>query len=77
MALYLIIVPLIGALAAFLLPSDRPRPWIVASTAVIHLALAATAIARLLSINLPAIERAATLFGSRVLGLYCVVSHSA
>ena len=31
MALYLIVVPLIGALAAFLLPADRLRPWVVAS----------------------------------------------
>jgi hydrogenase-4 component F len=45
MALYLIVVPLIGALAAFLLPSDRPRPWVVASVAVVHLTLAALVIA--------------------------------
>lgn len=45
MALYLIIVPLLGALAAFLLPSDRRRPWIVAIVAVVHLALAASVIA--------------------------------
>lgn len=45
MGLYLIVVPLIGALAAFLLPSDRPRPWVVASVAVVHLALAAVEIA--------------------------------
>jgi hydrogenase-4 component F len=45
MAVYLIIVPLIGALAAFLLPSDRPRPWIVAIVAMLHLALAAAVIA--------------------------------
>jgi len=46
MAVYLIVVPLIGALAAFLLPSDRPRPWIVAIVAVVHLALAAAVIAK-------------------------------
>lgn len=46
MALYLIVVPLIGALAAFLLPSDRRRPWIVASVALLHLALAAAVIAK-------------------------------
>lgn len=45
MALYLIVVPLLGALAAFLLPSDRMRPWIVASAAVMHLALASAAVA--------------------------------
>jgi hydrogenase-4 component F len=45
MAIYLIVVPLIGALAAFLMPSDRPRPWIVAAFAVLHLALAAAVIA--------------------------------
>lgn len=45
MALYLIIVPLLGALAVFLAPSDRPRPWIVAGAAVAHLAFAAAAIA--------------------------------
>jgi hypothetical protein len=33
-------------------------------------------VARLLRINLPAIERAATVFDSRVLGLFCPVSHS-
>jgi Formate hydrogenlyase subunit 3/Multisubunit Na+/H+ antiporter, MnhD subunit len=46
MAVYLIVVPLIGALAAFLLPSDRPRPWIVATFAVLHLALAAAVVAK-------------------------------
>lgn len=45
MALYLIVVPLVGALAAFLLPSDRMRPWIVASAAVLHLVLASAAVA--------------------------------
>ena len=45
MALYLIIVPLLGALVAFLLPSDRWRPWIVATFAVAHLALASLTIA--------------------------------
>ena len=34
MALSLIIVPLLGALAAFLLPSSRVRPWIVALVAI-------------------------------------------
>jgi hydrogenase-4 component F len=46
MAVYLIIVTLIGALAAFLLPSDRLRPWIVAIVSVLHLALAAAVIAK-------------------------------
>ncbi|MGZ8781514.1 MAG: proton-conducting transporter membrane subunit, partial [Thermoanaerobaculia bacterium] len=45
MALYLIVVPLLGALAAFLLPSERMRPWIVASAAVMHLVLASVAVA--------------------------------
>jgi hydrogenase-4 component F len=36
---YLIIVPLVGALAAFVAPSDRPRPWIVAATATVHTAI--------------------------------------
>ncbi len=36
MTLNLIIVPLLGALAAFLLPSDRFRPAIVAAAATIH-----------------------------------------
>jgi hydrogenase-4 component F len=39
MALYLIVVPLLGALATFLLRSDPPRPWIVALVSVIHLGL--------------------------------------
>ena len=45
MALYLIVVPLLGALAAFLLPSARLRPWIVSSVAVMHLVLASAAVA--------------------------------
>ena len=44
MASYLIIIPLLGALAAFLMPSDRPRPWIVAGISVVHLALAAAVV---------------------------------
>jgi hydrogenase-4 component F len=46
MAVYLIVVPLIGALVAFLLPSDRPRPWVVATFAVLHLTLAAAVVAK-------------------------------
>jgi hydrogenase-4 component F len=45
MGLYLIVVPLIGALAALLLSSDRWRPRVVAGVAVIHLALSAVVIA--------------------------------
>lgn len=45
MALYLILIPLAGALAVFLMPSDRPRPWIVATVACVHLALAARVVA--------------------------------
>ncbi len=40
MAINLIIVPLVGALAAFLIPSNRFRPSIVAVAAAIHTALA-------------------------------------
>ncbi|HXH41467.1 MAG TPA: proton-conducting transporter membrane subunit [Thermoanaerobaculia bacterium] len=40
MIVSLIIVPLIGALAAFLLPADRYRPWVVAAAATIHTVLA-------------------------------------
>ncbi|HSP17391.1 MAG TPA: proton-conducting transporter membrane subunit [Thermoanaerobaculia bacterium] len=40
MAINLIIVPLAGALAAFLLPSDRFRPAVVAIVAAIHTTLA-------------------------------------
>jgi hydrogenase-4 component F len=40
MLVYLIIVPLLGALAAFLVPVDRLRPWIVATAATVHTALA-------------------------------------
>ena len=36
MVLGLIVVPLVAALAAFLAPSDRPRPWIVAAGALVH-----------------------------------------
>jgi len=39
MVVYLIIVPLLGALLTFVLPSDRARPWIVAATAALHTAL--------------------------------------
>lgn len=46
MALSLIIVPLLGALVAFLVRSGRVRPWIVAIVAVVHLALAAAVVAR-------------------------------
>lgn len=44
MTLYLIVVPLIGALVTLLVPSERPRPWIVAGVAVVHLVLAAVVI---------------------------------
>ncbi len=40
MIVYLVIVPLAGALAAFFAPSDRQRPWIVAATAAAHTAIA-------------------------------------
>ena len=40
MIVLLVILPLLGALAAFLLPTDRFRPWVVATTAVVHTALA-------------------------------------
>ncbi len=46
MLVYLIIIPLLGALGVFLLPEDRYRPWIVASVAVIHTALTVDAIRR-------------------------------
>jgi hydrogenase-4 component F len=46
MALYLVLVPLLGALAVFLLPTDRRRPWIVAAVAAVHLTLSASTIAR-------------------------------
>jgi hydrogenase-4 component F len=36
MVLGLIVVPLVAALAAFLVPSDRRRPWIVAAGALAH-----------------------------------------
>jgi len=45
MALYLIVVPLVGALAAFLLPKDRLRPWIVAIISAVHLVLSAAIVA--------------------------------
>src|SRR5260370_512045 len=40
MVVFLVIVPLLAAVAAFLAPSDRQRPWIVAVTAGVHTALA-------------------------------------
>lgn len=43
MIVYLVIVPLAGALAAFFAPADRQRPWIVAATAAAHTALALSA----------------------------------
>ena len=39
MALAIVILPLLGALAAFAMPSQRMRPWIVSLTAAGHLAL--------------------------------------
>jgi hydrogenase-4 component F len=45
MDLYLIVIPLVGTLAAFLLPRDRRRPWIVAIVSAIHLALSAAIVA--------------------------------
>lgn len=42
MAALLIIVPMLGALAVFLLRADRVRPWVVALVAAVHLALAFT-----------------------------------
>jgi hydrogenase-4 component F len=42
---FLIIVPLLAALAAFLVTSERIRPWIVAAAAMAHTVLAAMAIA--------------------------------
>jgi hydrogenase-4 component F len=45
MTLYLILIPLAGALTVFLMPSDRPRPWIVATVACVHLALAGVVVA--------------------------------
>ncbi|HEY0788142.1 MAG TPA: hydrogenase, partial [Thermoanaerobaculia bacterium] len=44
MIVYLIIVPLAGALAAFFAPADRQRPWIVAATAAAHTAIAVSAV---------------------------------
>jgi len=38
MVLVLVIVPLVAALAAFLVPSERVRPWIVALTGAAHTA---------------------------------------
>jgi len=46
MLVYLIIVPLLGALGVFLLPTDRYRPWIVGTVAVIHTVLTIDAIRR-------------------------------
>jgi hydrogenase-4 component F len=40
MVVFLVIVPLLAALAAYLAPLDRERPWIVAATAGVHTALA-------------------------------------
>lgn len=45
MIIYLIIVPLLAALAAFLVTSERVRPWIVAGAATVHTALTVMAIA--------------------------------
>jgi len=45
MTLYLILIPLAGALTVFLMPSDRPRPWIVATVACVHLTLAGIVVA--------------------------------
>lgn len=45
MTLYLILIPLAGALTVFLMPADRPRPWIVATVACVHLALAGVVVA--------------------------------
>ncbi len=39
MTLNLVIIPLLGALAVFLIPRDRVRPYIVAITAAIHTAM--------------------------------------
>ena len=44
MILYLVILPLLGALAAFVTPSDAPRPWIVAVTAAAHTAITITVV---------------------------------
>lgn len=40
MVILLVIVPLVAALGAFLVPSERVRPWIVAVTAAAHTAAA-------------------------------------
>ena len=40
MVLALVIVPLVAALVAFLVPSERVRPWIVAVTGAAHTAAA-------------------------------------
>jgi hydrogenase-4 component F len=45
MIVYLIVVPLVAALAAFLLPHERVRPWIVAVAAVVHATLTAVILA--------------------------------
>jgi len=42
---FLIIIPLLAALAAFLVQSESVRPWIVAGAAAIHTAMTALAIA--------------------------------
>jgi len=41
MIVYAIIVPLVAALAAFVVPNERARPWIVAAAALAHTALTA------------------------------------
>ena len=45
MVIVLIIVPLVAALVAFLIPSDRVRPWIVAITGAGHTAAAVAIVA--------------------------------
>src|SRR5512133_1390773 len=45
MVVALVIVPLVAALVAFLVPSDRVRPWIVALTGAAHTAAAIAIVA--------------------------------
>ncbi|MGK2860268.1 MAG: proton-conducting transporter transmembrane domain-containing protein [Thermoanaerobaculia bacterium] len=45
MVIVLVIVPLVAALLAFMIPSDRVRPWIVAITGAGHLAAAVSVVA--------------------------------
>lgn len=45
MIIVLIIVPLVAALLAFMIPSDRVRPWIVAVTGAAHTAAAVSVVA--------------------------------